>query len=59
MTKFKIYRVGASGIATVEIVEAYDWQALFSGYQYSGNPIFRAEVVGGPEPIEPIAQQNA
>lgn len=52
MTKFKIYRVNSIGHVTVEIVEAYDWSSLFSTYQYNGNPIFKVEIVGGPEPQE-------
>lgn len=49
MTKFKVYRVSASGFVTVEIVEAVDWVNLFSVYQYIGNPIFKVEVFGGVE----------
>lgn len=52
MTKFKIYRISGTGTAKVDIVEAYDWQSLVSQYIYAGDPIFRIEVVGGPEPQE-------
>jgi hypothetical protein len=49
MTKFKVYRVSGSGYVSVEIVEAVDWVNLFQMFQYSGNPIFKVEVFGGPE----------
>lgn len=51
MTKYKIYRISGYGQVTIEIVEAFDWMQLFSMFQFSGNPIFKAEVVGGQEPI--------
>ena len=51
MTKFKIYRVSSSGIVTVEIVEAYDWNGVIGQYQYAGDPIFKIEVFGGQEPL--------
>jgi hypothetical protein len=52
MTKFKVYRISATGLVTVEIVEAVDWISLFSMNQYAGNPIFKVEVYGGPEPVQ-------
>jgi len=52
MTKYKIYRVNSTGAVYVDIVEAYDWQSLFSQYQYTGDPIFKAVVIGGIESEE-------
>lgn len=47
MTKFKITRASGSGTTQAEIVEAYDWQSLFSTHQYSGlGPIIKVEIVG-------------
>lgn len=52
MTKFKIYRINSIGRVTVTIVEAYDWSSLLSMHQYTGDAIFKIEVVGGQEPTE-------
>lgn len=51
MTKFKVYRVGITGVVQVDIVKTYDWQSLISMVQYTGNPIFKIEVYSGPEPF--------
>lgn len=53
MSKFKIYKVNCNGCVTVQIVEAYDWYSLISAHQYTGDPIFKIEVFGGPEPEQP------
>jgi hypothetical protein len=52
MTEYKIFRISTTGMVTVEIVEAYDWLSLFSQFQYTGDPIFKAEIIGGSEPID-------
>ena len=52
MTKYKVYRVSATGAVTVEVVEAYDWLGVINQYQWAGDPIFKIEVCGGLDPVE-------
>lgn len=51
MTKFKVYAVDQTGVVTVFIIEAYDWNGAVQSCLYSGHgSVFKIEAYSGQDP---------